>query len=306
MLWNSGEPLKRPPSVEVGNDADMEGESGSAAVDNLCRPTRAALYGFDWDKKTLTDPIDKHSVHISQAVSVLTDAKEPKEIVSVCKAFLRKFEVIPYEQNELNEITRATFFAGGKRTEKVEPQELKYAVLRLLGLSEPDSLKHVGAMDKSSRDRLAFSPGFEMHRKRIEERRRFYPLTHEQDFEELKTPRKNLEKALEKAHSALTVFNVFEISKIPSARSWESGSGKSESPLEKALYILGYAISGMSDSTIARELNEKTSMTASDTDVHELLTPGEACPFTSAVLTLVEEKRKEKKKPKTQATEKTG
>lgn len=276
-------------------------ESSVSAVGALCRPTRAKLYGYDWEKNRVDNTLNKkRPIRISQAVSILLKTPEP-EIIPTCRAFLKKFD---YKNDDLKEpISKRLFFVGTDQNESIKPQEMKYAVLMLLGLSKPVAFNILGLHDKNAGQRFALSASFEKEVERVQAERSLYPLEHIEEFPGLQEPLKKLGDALARAQSAVTITNIFGTGKVPAVLSLWQTDNPSALPLDAVLSVLTMSLAGMTDTEIVDEKNRSSSIPVSVDQVKELFIAGDACPFTSAVLRLVEDKRRERQASKAPVTE---
>ena len=212
-------------------------ESCVSAVEALCRPTRAKLYGYDIGKNIFSDTLNKtRTFRVSQAVSILTSTKE-ENVMPVCGAFIKKFG---FKSADLDTpVQKRLFFAGADKNKPIEPHEMKYAVLRLLGLSESDAFNQIGMHDENSSDRLslALSPDFLRTVEQAETDRGLYPLEHPEEFTDVRN-------ALEKVRPYLgntDIKRMFNDGGIPQHVMQTTGE-KSVSPLVDALSSLATAL----------------------------------------------------------------
>ena len=256
------------------------------SLNALCQPTEAKLWGYDIGKKMLSDTVDKSdTVRISEAVSIMIKA-EGETMVPTCKAFLIK---LGFGRDRLKNPTREMFFSGGNQQgiagTPVTPQEMKYAVLVLLGLSESMARNQLKFYDKDSPSRLALSPGFEGFVTQVKEKRALYPLQHPEEFTDVRN-------ALEKVRPYLgntDIKRMFNDGGIPQHVMQTTGE-KSVSPLVDAL------------SSLATALEHGISIGHLYLDSKDYPLPS----FSSYIIAMVEAKRKEKQTPKSPANEKLG
>ena len=212
-------------------------ESCVSAVEALCRPTRAKLYGYDIGKNILSDTLNKsRTFRISEAASILISATG-ENVKPICKAFLKKFGSKSADLKE--PMQKRLFFAGGDKNETIRPGEMKYAVLRLLGLNESVAFNQIGMHDENSSDRLslALSPDFLRTVEQAETDRGLYPLEHPEEFTDVRN-------ALEKVRPYLgntDIKRIFNDGGIPQHVMQTTGE-KSVSPLVDALSSLATAL----------------------------------------------------------------
>src|SRR3989338_4005951 len=276
--------------IRTSKQAPREGaESGVAAVEALCRPTRAKLYGYDWEKKRVDNKLDKRRpIRISQAVSILLNASE-HETIPICKAFLKKFD---YADDDIRgPISRRMFFSGSDANNDIKPKEMRYAVFRLLGLSEPVALNILGEHDKNAGQRFELSESFLNVINRVQAERSLYPLEHIDEFPGLT----NALNGITTPPHNIKVKDVFKTNRVPPVSSWQKNGSQSELPLDAVLSILRLALEGRTSSEIAARVHGLSTIKVSENEVGILLSTPELSPFSDTVLKLVDEKRKEKK-----------
>lgn len=257
--------------------SSKESKGSVADVDALCKPTRAKLYGYDIGKNLLSDTVNKsRTFRISQAVSILTTA-EGEGVMDVCRAFLKKFG---FKNADVEgPIQKRIFFAGADKNENIKPQEIKYAVLRLLGLNESDAFNQVGMYRENSSDRLSLqlSTDFAEFVAQKDAERKLYPLEHPEEFTDVRNQLEELSPYI----GSTDIKKIFNAGGIPQHVMQPTGE-KTVSPLVNAL------------SNLATALEHGISIGYLYLDSKDYPLPS----FSSDIIALVEKKRTEKQTQK--------
>ncbi|MEK7106724.1 MAG: hypothetical protein AAB899_00880, partial [Patescibacteria group bacterium] len=247
-------------------------------VQQIDKLTEKELYGYDAydvrNKNRLSIGNGKEA-NASKAVALLEQAEREGNVLPLCKVFLRRFGVISETKSE---IPRSRLFDDTGTSNTVRPTEMKYAVLRLLGVDEDICRKNCGY---TGNNRITFAELFNADIRRIENARRLFPLKNRTQFPEVETAINRITK-----HSNIPVDKIFKENGIPQLNPSQVAGEQGELSLVAALSILAMALEKGVPITIAY---------ANDTS-----------PFSDTVLTLVEKKRDEKKAQQVQPESKLG
>ena len=237
------------------------------------------IYGYgELDKRnTVHNNRTNEGTRVSKAVALLAKA-DVSDIMPLCTAFLRRFGII--ERPVVGE--RSLYFTGTTTAEAITPHEMKYAVLRLLGVNEQDAQDIFGY---ERRKQPAFSASFEEIFNDVTEKRSLYPLRNSDEFPELTQA---LKKITTPPYS-IKVEEIFKRNEVPSLSILEQDGGKTKLPLAIMLSILSTALEG-----------------TPYIEYDKVLAMGDENPFKPGIISLVEKNRKEKQTPKMPLDKKSG
>ncbi|MDO8552023.1 MAG: hypothetical protein Q7S01_00670 [bacterium] len=263
------ETLKKSEATKEGSLV-LTQESAQIIVDRL---DDRVLYGYDsfgMGNKSRLAIGNAKEVPVSRAVALLEDKKN---VLPLCKAFLRRFGVITDIKSKID---GSLLFNDKASDSTVQPTEMKYAVLRLLGVDEIFCRKNCGY---GGTNRITFSKSFEGHIRRVENDRRLFPLKNLKEFP-------NVEVALNRIKKPFNIpaDKIFKENHIPTLSA--SHDGKQRTHLIAALSMLALA------------LESGEPIVFDDTEVTN--------PFSPEVIGLIEKKRKEKQATQTGRKENLG
>jgi hypothetical protein len=271
--------VKGKPLGVIKQIPSSETETGLSEMQRLCK-SRAELLGYDSEKNRISNSSGSRMERISKVVSILVHAKK-SEIMPICKLLLRQFIKDPG-------IQRSTFLSGTEADRDIKPMEMKYASLRLLGLSESQIYRDdkYGFVSNKASDRLTLSPLFKGVVDRVRLERSLYPLENPDGFPELT-------QALRGIVPPFRAEDIFKRDKIPPLLSWEEGETQSKLPLDATLSILRMALDGLGPKDIAGHVHGLSAVKVDEKEVGDLLSTGNT-PFSGTIITAVEEKQKER------------
>ncbi|MDP3965172.1 MAG: hypothetical protein Q8Q13_00020 [bacterium] len=256
-------------------------EYGPEAVAKL---TDKELYGYEPDKSFAVHSSNKRATtYMPKPVAMLARAKGDA-IKPVCTALLRRFKIIGPDET----ITRGGPFTGAGTSDEVRPEEIKCAVLMLLGMNIADAKE---ASDYGANKPLHLSATFNSFIKKTERDRLLYPLKHPGDFPELAGALDWMAQC-----PGVDVEHIFKTNRIPLLHPVDDEHTYIV-PLGAVLSVMGRAAEGMTVEDISGSEHGSPAMTLSKTAVENLLS-GSASPFSPAVLAWVGKRRTEKQTQK--------
>ncbi len=252
--------------AQISQAMRLRHEYSPEDVENL---TKIELYGHD-EPKTSFGGFGQ-TLFVSKAVAILANAKD-ENIIPICSALLTRFGL------KMDVGKRGDFFSNDSNA--LKPRDMKYALLRLLGITVNSMRASFGYKELGSR---ALSSNFEADVARIQEERNIFPLKNPEQFPKVQAAL----EMIKRISPEIDPINIFEKKRIPPVSPWMNiGSHPYRLLLHEALSALAEGLKGRMDS---REISRETNIQFPA--VSALLRQGGKSPLTSAVHKLLKENR---------------
>ncbi|MBI4135594.1 hypothetical protein HY477_02570 [Candidatus Uhrbacteria bacterium] len=253
--------------AQISQAMRLRHEYSPEDVENL---TKIELYGHDEPKTSFG--VFGRTLFVSKAVAILANAKD-EDIIPICSALLARFGL------KMDASNRGNFFSGD--TNVLKPGDMKYAFLRLLGITTNSIRASFGYKELGGSRTL--SSNFEDVVASMQIERNIFPLKNPEQFPKIQAALARIKRISPK----IDTLNIFERNRIPPASSWMNrGSHTSRLLLHEALSALAEGLKGTMDS---REVSTSTNLQFPA--VSALLRQGEKSPLTPAVHKLLKENR---------------